>query len=185
MLICSYLSQVRINCSCSHTLAWRLYTWSEFKTRGANLAYGYTNDRYAPEVDEAKWRFHSYNLLSLSPRDVPRHPLSVAPPSISIALPVMCALAFELRNSTNPPKSLGLPMRPVGCPAVRAFAYFSRPKFVIRLGKTPGQITLTMMFFGASFDAVIFVRWMAAAFAGPSVIVSTISLMCEVPDTHS
>jgi hypothetical protein len=30
-------------------------------------------------------------------------------------------------------------------------------------------MTLTMMFLGASLDAVIFVRWMAAAFAGPSV----------------
>jgi hypothetical protein len=39
----------------------------------------------------------------------------------------------------------------------------------MRLGKTPGQMTLTMIFLGASFEACILVRWMHAALAGPSV----------------
>jgi len=109
-----------------------------------------------------------HNLLS-PPPTFPRHPVKVAPPSISTAFPVICALALLLKKSTSPPKSLGLPILPVGCPDVNASAYFSKPKFVIRLGKTPGQMTLTMIFLGASFEACILVRWMHAAFAGPSV----------------
>ncbi|CAI6339926.1 unnamed protein product [Periconia digitata] len=34
----------------------------------------------------------------------------------------------------------------------------------MREGKTPGQITFTIIFFSASFDACILVRWMQAAF---------------------
>lgn len=112
--------------------------------------------------------FYIYSLLALSPVILPLHPVNVAPPSISIAFPVMCALPELARNKHSPPKSLGLPIRPVGCPDSNISLYLSRPKFVIREGNTPGQMTLTMMFFGASFDAVIFVRWMHAAFAGPS-----------------
>jgi hypothetical protein len=99
---------------------------------------------------------HSYNLLALF--IFPLKPVSVAPPSISSALPVICALPALARNKHSPPKSLGLPILPVGCPDSRASLYFSNPKFVIREGKTPGQMTLHMMFLGASFDAVIFVR---------------------------
>lgn len=111
----------------------------------------------------------SYNLLALSPVIFPLHPVSVAPPSISIAFPVMCALPLLARNRHRPPKSLGLPIRPVGWPDSNMSRYLSRPKFVMRDGKTPGQMTFTMIFFGASFDAVILVRWMHAAFAGPSI----------------
>jgi hypothetical protein len=105
----------------------------------------------------------------LSPPTLPLHPVSVAPPSISIAFPVICALPLLLKNSTNPPKSLGLPTLPVGCPDARATPYFSNPKFVMREGNTPGHIAFTMTFFGASFEACILVRWIHAAFAGPSV----------------
>lgn len=109
----------------------------------------------------------TYNLLpELVP--LPLNPVRTAPPSISIALPVIWALPALLKNSTKPAKSLGLPTLPVGCVAVRESAYFSNPKLVIREGKTPGQIALHMIFFGASFEACILVRWMHAAFAGPS-----------------
>jgi hypothetical protein len=46
----------------------------------------------------------------------------------------------------------------------------SRPKLVMRLGKTPGQMTLTVMWSGIIFEAWSRVRWMHAAFDGPSVV---------------
>lgn len=98
----------------------------------------------------------------------PRHPESVLPPSISSTLPVMCALPMLLKKSTRPPKSLGFPIRPVGWPDTSVSMYLSRPKLVMREGKTPGQMTLTMMFLGASLEACILVRWMQAALEGPS-----------------
>lgn len=109
-----------------------------------------------------------YSLLSPS-LPLPFQPDTVAPPSSVIAFPVMCALAVLLRNKTRPPKSLGLPILPVGCPALSGSAYFFNPKFVMREGKTPGQMALHMMCLGASLEACILVRWMQAAFEGPSV----------------
>jgi hypothetical protein len=112
-------------------------------------------------------RIHIYILLSLS-GPLPRHPLMFDPPSISMATPVMCAAPRLARNSTSPAKSSGVPIRPVGCPRTSSSACVSRPYDVMRLGKTPGQMALTVTCSGASFDAVTLVRWMRAAFDGPS-----------------
>jgi hypothetical protein len=65
------------------------------------------------------------------------HPLLVAPPSSSITFPVICADPILLKNKITPAKSDGWPIRPVGCPAVSVSMNFSRPKLVMRLGKTP------------------------------------------------
>lgn len=95
------------------------------------------------------------------------HPLNVLPPSNSNTFPVICALALPLKNNTTPAKSEGFPIRPDGCRSSNVSIYLSTPKLVMRLGKTPGQIQLTIIFCGTSFDAWIFVRWMQAAFEGP------------------
>jgi hypothetical protein len=53
---------------------------------------------------------------------------------------------------------------------MRVSMYLLRPKLVTRDGKTPGQMTLTIMSFGASFEACIFVRCIHAAFNRPSTL---------------
>lgn len=108
---------------------------------------------------------HLYILLSAFAFALP--PASVCPPSNSSTFPVICALATLLKNSTNPPKSLGRPIRPVGCPLTSVSLNLLSPNAVILEGNTPGQMTLTMMFCGASLLAWILVRCMTAALLGP------------------
>lgn len=96
-----------------------------------------------------------------------RQPLSVEPPSISKAFPVMCAAPKLEMNNTRPAKSSGLPTLPLGWPDARVSWNFSMPKAVMRLGKTPGQITFTVTCCDMSFDACILERWMQAALEGP------------------
>jgi hypothetical protein len=88
----------------------------------------------------------------------------------SSTFPVIWAEATLLKNSTKPAKSEALPTLPVGCLSSKVSRNLFIPKFVMREGKTPGQITLHMIFRGASFDACNLVRCMHAAFDGPSVI---------------
>ena len=115
-------------------------------------------------------------------------PLSVLPPSSSIAFPVICADPMLERKSTTPAKSDGWPTLPEGWPAVRVSMKSRMPKAVIRpervvrncwlltrtlylsshlLGNTPGQIQLTVTWCDISLLACILERWIQAAFEGP------------------
>jgi hypothetical protein len=84
---------------------------------------------------------------------------------------VRCSLILSLGGALIP-KSLCESSTSVGRELfrMRVSMYLLRPKLVIRDGETPGQMTLTIMFFGASFEACIFVRCMHAAFDGPSTL---------------
>lgn len=73
----------------------------------------------------------------------------------------------KIDQLTNPAKSLGFPIRPVGCRESNAGMALWRPKLVMRDGKTPGQTQLTLTFSGASLDACRRDRWMQAALDGP------------------
>lgn len=103
-----------------------------------------------PVLHTLLFNLYNYNFSAL-PFEL-LHPLNVLPPSSSSTFPVICALACELRNNTTPAKSEGFPIRPLGWRSKSVSMYFSTPKFVIRLGKTPGQMQFTVMFWGMSCE---------------------------------